>query len=165
MSEPFIGEIRAVGFNFAPNNWAFCDGSLVAISDNETLFNLLGTTYGGDGQQTFALPDLRGRVAIGQGGNFLPAQLAGEEGIGLNTNQIPPHSHQVNAQSGQGNQVALAGGFPAGSARQTYAASDGSVLAPDSVQPAGSDIPHENRQPLLSVNFVISLFGVFPTQG
>src|SRR5919198_5344186 len=93
MAQPYVGEIRMFGGNFAPSGWAFCDGQLLAISENETLFNLIGTTYGGDGQSTFALPDLRGRIPIHQGNNFVLAQAAGVEEVTLTINQIPAHSH------------------------------------------------------------------------
>jgi microcystin-dependent protein len=166
MSEPYVGEIRPVGFNFQPNGWSFCDGSLLPISSNTVLFTLIGTTYGGDGVQTFALPNLLGRVPVGQGGNFIPGQQAGEESVIVNIEEMPAHNHLISANSAQGNQLKAINGYPAVSSnRNVYGVPDGTTtLLADSLSISGSAQPHENRQPLLAINFVISLFGVFPSQ-
>jgi microcystin-dependent protein len=173
MSSPYIGEIRMFGGNFAPAGWAFCDGSLVAISENDTLFNLIGTTYGGDGQSTFALPDLRGRVPIhmgtGAGSNFVLAQNGGVENVTLTTNQIPSHNHLLLATT-SGAQLSPAGAKPATvSSTQTganaYGPGTGSLvnLLAASIQNTGGSQPHDNLQPYLGINFIISLFGIFPS--
>jgi microcystin-dependent protein len=153
------------GGNFAPAGWAFCNGSLLPISENETLFNLIGTTYGGDGQETFNLPDLRGRVPMHQGNGHLIGEMSGVEEVTLTLAQLPSHTHPVGANSGPGSQQSPAGNVWA-------AASTGaklySNLAPSAnmnasaVGTAGGSQPHENRMPFLSVSFIISLFGIFP---
>ena len=170
MSTPFIGEIRMFGGNFAPAGWAFCNGSLIPISQNDTLFNLIGTTYGGDGQTTFALPDLRGRVPLHQGqGPGLTGYIQGENGgtetATLTSNQMPAHRH---AFVGNG---AATGDLPAGKVVASPAASNlftatapGAALAPAAMQAAGGNQPHDNMMPYLAVSFIISLFGIFPSQ-
>jgi microcystin-dependent protein len=171
MSGPFVGEIRMFAGNFAPAGWAFCAGQLMPISENETLFNLIGTTYGGDGQETFALPSLQGRVPMHQGNGVQIAELAGTETVTLTTQQIPSHNHLMNA-GGLATVVPPAGallGQPTGqsSGFQTYADPAGAPLvnlASNMLQPSGSSQPHDNVQPFLCVSFIISLFGVFPSQ-
>src|SRR5215831_9792026 len=150
MAQPYIGEIRMFAGNFAPAGWAFCDGSLLAISENETLFNLIGTTYGGDGQSTFALPDLRGRVPIHQGNGFTLAETGGAEEITLTVSQIPAHSHPVLATNDVGNGVAPAGKILGGGG--TVAASPygtdapKSTLQPSTITATGGSQPHTNFQ-------------------
>jgi microcystin-dependent protein len=178
MSQPFVGQVIRVGFNFAPAGWMKCEGQLVPISQYETLFNLIGTTYGGDGQNTFALPDLRGRTALnmgqGQGlSSYTLGQQGGNETITLTTQQIPQHQHLVNAitsaasNSTPGVSLVLANEGPAGITTVfTYAPYDSANqtgLSPSSIAPTGGQ-PHENRQPYLAVQFCISLFGIFPSQ-
>ncbi|KAA0256356.1 phage tail protein [Acidobacteria bacterium ACD] len=170
MSSPYIGEIRLFAGNFAPLGWAFCDGSLIPISENDALFNLIGTTYGGDGQQTFALPDLRGRAPVHQGtgpglGTYVIGQSGGVENVTLTQNQMPVHSHaqlatEISAQNPQPE-----GGIPAQSTTvQPYLTDAGQVaLSPNAVSPAGGSQPHGNMQPFLCVSFIISLFGIFPS--
>lgn len=166
MSEPYVGEIRMFGGNFAPVGWAFCDGSLMPISDYETLFNLIGTTYGGDGQSTFALPDLRGRMPLHMGGSYVIGQLAGVEQVTLTTSQIPAHSHPAYATSGGGNQSGpVAGAVWASAPGKIYAA--GPANAPMNaagVAASGGSQPHDNMPPFLCISFIISLFGIFPSQ-
>jgi microcystin-dependent protein len=172
MSSPFIGEIRLFAGTFAPQGWSFCNGALLPISSNEVLFNLLGTTYGGDGQNTFALPDLRGRVPIHmgvgpQGDSFVQGQSAGTESVTVTVNQIPSHHHSLQASrnaanaASPGNNV-FAQGPPGGI--QVY--TDDNTVAPAAipVSLAGGGLSHENRQPLLAVSFIISQFGIFPSQ-
>ncbi len=165
MSSPYVGEIRIFAGNFAPAGWMFCDGTLLAISDFETLFNLIGTTYGGDGQSTFALPDLRGRLAIHQGNGFTLAETGGVEQVTLTVSQIPSHQHSPAAVSGPGNQPSPAGGVWASSGLGAFTA-PGSV--PDAIavaaQFSGGSQPHDNFKPYLCMNYIISLFGVFPSQ-
>lgn len=165
MSSPFVGEIRMFAGNFAPAGWAFCDGSLIPISENETLFNLIGTTYGGDGQSTFALPDLRSRLPLHQGPGFVIGQTGGAETVTLNTNQIPSHNHVPLAQAAQGNLTTPGQGVWAQSPINQF-----SELVPDSamnpvaLSSAGGSQPHDNMAPFLAVNFILSLFGIFPSQ-
>jgi microcystin-dependent protein len=168
MSEPFLGEIRTFGFNFAPLGWATCSGQLVPISQNPALFSLLGTFYGGDGQTTFALPDLRGRIGLsmGQGpglSSYQVGQVGGSETVTLTSNQMPQHSHALVANSGT-----ATGGRPDGEAlaragTSIYAAApDGTAMNAGSIGGSGGSQPHTNLQPFLSLNFCIALQGVFP---
>ena len=166
MAQPYVGEIRMFAGNFAPAGWMFCEGQLLPISENETLFNLVGTTYGGDGQSTFALPDLRGRVPIHFGNGFTLAETGGVEEVTLTVSQIPAHNHaflgtssNANDANAQNNVVAQAtAGFPYLNAPPTAA------MAPQSVSSTGGSQPHTNFQPYLCVDFIISLFGIFPSQ-
>lgn len=174
MGQPYIGEIRMFGGNFAPAGWAFCDGRLIAISENDTLFNLIGTTYGGDGQETFALPDLRGRSPIhmgtGAGSSYVIGQFAGAETVTLSTQQMPTHSHAPRAASvsttdSPANALLAPATGPAGVNAYAPAGSAAMVnLAADSLQNTGGGQAHENMQPYLVCSFIISLFGVYPTQ-
>jgi len=174
MSNNFVGEIRMFGGNFAPNGWATCDGQLLAISENETLFQLIGTTYGGDGQNTFALPDLRGRVPIHQGTgpdgtSFVVGQNAGVELVTLSANQIPSHTHLLAATSSGQQEAPSSSTLPASTVPaidDVYgpAGTSPTQLASGTICLAGGSQPHENRQPYLGVNFIISLFGIFPSQ-
>jgi microcystin-dependent protein len=170
MGQPFVGEIRMFGGNFAPVGWAFCNGALMAIAENETLFNLIGTTYGGDGQQTFALPDLRGRLPIhmGTGGGLstrVIGEMAGVETVTLISQQIPAHSHAALTVSGGGNQSTPQNGVWAGSSNSIYTSNAPSLPMNNSlIGAAGGSQPHENRMPYLAISFIISLFGIFPTQ-
>jgi microcystin-dependent protein len=174
MSQPYVGEIRMFGGNFAPQGWAFCSGQLMAISENETLFQLIGTTYGGDGQTTFGLPDLRSRVPLHmgtfQGTPFQIGQNGGQETVTLTTQQMATHNHQLNATStGQTNAPANAIPAVATSVQagqmQTYGipASSPTTLVAATLGNAGGNQPHENLQPYLTVTFIISLFGIFPS--
>lgn len=167
MAQPYVGEIRLFAGNFAPSGWMFCAGQLLPISENETLFNLIGTTYGGDGQSTFALPDLRGRIPVHQGNGVILAEADGAEEITLTTNQIPAHSHPLQAtndtatQANPGGQVlaqfSQANIFP-------YLEDVPNVsLAPTAITPVGGSQPHTNFQPYLCINYMISLFGIFPS--
>jgi microcystin-dependent protein len=172
MAQPYVGEIRMFAGNFAPAGWAFCDGALQPISELETLFNLIGTTYGGDGQSTFALPDLRGRVPIHQGNGFVLAETGGAEQVTLTINQIPLHTHALGVQQAMGNQISPGGNVPAQSLNVTPYINDapsGSFSASpaqgtDAIGPVGGSQPHENMQPYLGINYIISLFGIFPSQ-
>lgn len=165
MSQPYVGEIRLFAGNFAPAGWMFCEGQLLAISENETLFQLIGTTYGGDGQSTFALPDLRGRIPIHQGNGFTMAETGGAEEITLTVSQIPAHSHPMLATSdlasefGPGSQV-----FAQPQSVDAYVAPPPVVpLSPSSCSPLGGSQPHSNMQPYLCIDFIISLYGIFPS--
>jgi microcystin-dependent protein len=172
MGQPFVGEIRMFGGNFAPAGWMFCDGQLLPISEYETLFNLIGTTYGGDGQSTFALPDLRGRVPVhnGQGSglsNYTLAQMFGVEAVTLTTAQIAAHSHPALCSSGggtPGSDPANSIWGPSDSTVYSNAAPTGFMATPaiNTTNQGGSQ-PHENMIPFLCINYIISLFGVFPS--
>jgi microcystin-dependent protein len=165
MSQPFIGEIRYVGFNFAPVDWQVCDGALLPISEYETLFNLIGTTFGGDGQSTFALPDLRGRVAVHQGQGLVLGEQSGAETVTLSTEEIPSHSHSINVASAIGNTPAPGGNVFAASSAGQYAPLAAATGAMGSmVTPAGGTQPHPNIQPYLTLTPIIALFGIFPSQ-
>jgi len=167
MSSPFIGEIRMFAGNFAPVGWAFCDGSLIPISENDALFNLIGTTYGGDGQSTFALPNLQSRVPIHVGPGFALAQTGGAETVTLTTSQIPAHSHVPQCNSGAGGQQSPANGVWATPATGGTVYDNGNpalAMAPAAVGSTGGSQPHDNMVPFLVVNFILSLFGIFPSQ-
>jgi microcystin-dependent protein len=166
MGSPFVGEIRMFGGNFAPAGWMFCEGQLLPITEYEVLFNLIGTTYGGDGQTTFALPDLRGRVPIHVGIGFIQGQRSGVETVTLTVNQAPQHSHPLLASTAQGLQGNAAGSLPAASNTVSiYKASTPSTpMGGQAIGSAGGSQPHSNMQPYLCVDFIISLFGIFPSQ-
>ena len=168
MAEAFIGEIRMFGGNFAPQNWATCDGQLLVISENEALFNLIGTTYGGDGQTTFALPDLRGRLPIHQGSlqgsSYTQGENGGVETVTLTAGQLPAHTHALNGSTVAAASRSLAGNVSAKSTRSVYGTNTTVPLAPAALAAAGGSQPHDNNQPYLCVNFIISLFGVYPSE-
>lgn len=167
MSSPFIGEIRMFGGNFAPAGWAFCNGALMAIDQNDALFNLIGTTYGGDGQTTFALPNLQSRVPIHVGPGFALSQSGGAESVTLTTSQIPAHSHVPQCNSaGNGNLPDPTGGVWAVPTSGTdYSdVAPSLVMDPAAIGPAGGSQPHDNMVPFLTINFILSLFGIFPSQ-
>ena len=166
MAQPYVGEIRMFGGNFAPAGWMFCEGQLLPIAENETLFQLIGTTYGGDGQSTFALPDLRGRLPLHQGNGFILAETGGAEEITLTVNQIAAHTHPLLASLNN-----AAGASPSGNvtgqvgATQIYReVTPASPMAVQAVSSVGGSQPHSNLQPYLCVDFIISLFGIFPSQ-
>ena len=165
MANPYVGEIRLFGGNFAPVGWAFCDGTILSIADNTTLFQLIGTTYGGDGATTFALPDLRSRVPLHIGPGFVLGQSQGTENVVLTVNQLPAHTHIPQANSGSGTQTSPAGAVWAAAGNFPFSSTaPGTPMAPAAVAPAGGGQPHNNMLPFLAVNFIISLFGIFPSQ-
>ena len=168
MAQPYVGEIRMFAGNFAPAGWMFCEGQLLPISENETLFQLIGTTYGGDGESTFALPDLRGRIPIHQGNGFILAETGGAEEITLTVNQIPAHTP---SDAWRATSAATATG-PTGNllgTRTIARSSPTDIIAPRRADeppvhsPVGGSQPHTNFQPYLCVDFIISLFGIFPS--
>ncbi len=179
--EPFIGQIMVVGFNFAPRGWAMCQGQLLPISQNTALFSLLGTIYGGDGRTTFALPDLRGRAAIGMGqgpglSNHPIGQVSGSEQVTLNTNQIPSHTHAlqlsaaVQVSTSNPNSDEAAGGFLTNTSNNFYATAGtagnnlGGVSASGTAANTGGNQPFSIMQPYLAMNYVIALVGIFPSR-
>ena len=166
MAQPYVGEIRMFAGNFAPAGWMFCDGQLLSISENETLFQLIGTTYGGDGQNTFALPDMRGRIPIHQGNGFILAETGGAEQITLTAQQIPAHSHPLLASESPATQNTPGAAvlFAESATVDAYVSSGPFVaISPITIGPAGGSQPHSNFQPYLCVNHIISLFGIFPS--
>jgi microcystin-dependent protein len=165
MAQPYVGEIRMFAGNFAPAGWMFCEGQLLPISENETLFNLIGTTYGGDGQSTFALPDLRGRLPLHMGNGFILAETGGAEEITLTVNQIPAHSHPLLASSSGGTLATPVNNLLAESVSINLYIQDqtNSNMNVASVSTVGGSQPHTNFQPYLCINFIISLFGIFPS--
>ena len=167
MGQPYVGEIRIFAGNFAPAGWMFCSGQLLPISQYDTLFNLIGTTYGGDGQNTFALPDLRGRIPLhfgNNGGNsFVQGQSAGVESVTLTTQQIPGHSHACLVNGNQAATNFPNGNFLAAGPTMYIVDSQSATMSPLSVSSVGGSQPHNNFQPYLCVNFIISLFGIFPS--
>jgi microcystin-dependent protein len=170
MSDQFLGEIRAFGFNFAPRGWAFCAGQILSIAQNTALFSLLGTFYGGDGVTTFALPDLRGRVGIsqGQGEGLSPYQIgevSGSENVTLTNLQMPAHAHSVGANSGTATTSRPAGAVPAKAADTSYAAApDGTTMNAGMIGPSGGGLPFSILPPFLTINFCIALTGTFPSR-
>ncbi len=163
MAQPYVGEIRMFAGNFAPSGWMFCEGQLLPISENETLFNLIGTTYGGDGQSTFALPDLRGRLPMHQGNGFILAETGGAEEITLTVNQIPAHSHPLIGTNTVANDSIPLLAAQAGTFDPYQSAGASAPMAAQSIASTGGSQPHSNMQPYLCVNFIISLFGIFPS--
>jgi microcystin-dependent protein len=165
MAQPYVGEVRMFAGNFAPAGWAFCDGQLLSISENETLFTLIGTTYGGDGQQTFAVPDLRGRVPIHQGGSHVIGELEGSEHVTLTQQQMPLHTHAMLASLDPASPQALPAGSVTASNAATplYDVNPTVNLSAGAVGNAGASAPHENMAPFLCVSFIISLFGIYPS--
>jgi microcystin-dependent protein len=170
MGEPYVGEIRMFAGNFAPSGWMFCEGQSMPISENEVLFQLIGTTYGGDGESTFNLPNLASRVPIhagtgGDGVTYQLAEMAGTESVTLTTQQIPNHTHVLTASTATATTRDALGNTFATAAGDLYNQSlDPIPMSAQAIGPAGGNQPHENTQPFLCINFIISLFGVFPTQ-
>jgi microcystin-dependent protein len=167
MAQPYVGEIRLFAGNFAPVDWEFCNGQLLAISQNETLYQLIGTTYGGDGQNTFGLPDLRGRLPIHQGGGFTLGQTGGAEMITLTVQEIPAHGHPL-----QGTNDTATQANPGGSVHARFSQANidpyfedvtNVNMAANAITPVGGSQPHNNFQPYLCLNFIISKFGIFPS--
>lgn len=170
MTEPFLGEIRLFPYNFAPRGWAFCQGQILPIAQNTALFSLLGTTYGGNGQTTFALPDLRGRVPNSSGqGPGLSSYTLGEQGgvetVSLIAQQMPTHNHTIAVNNSGASTGRPSGAYPGQTSGNSYAPSpDGSTFAPQAVSNAGNSQPHENRPPYLTLNYCIALEGIFPSR-
>jgi microcystin-dependent protein len=166
MSQPYVGEIRMFGGNFAPAGWMFCQGQLLPISEFETLFNLIGTTYGGDGQSTFGLPDLRGRVPVHQGNGFTLAQIGGTDTVTLTISQIPTHTHPWLASTAGGQASAPNNNVTGQSNTATKfyrVGNPGIKMSPNAVGSTGGSQPHNNLQPYLCISFIISMFGVYPS--
>lgn len=165
MAQPYVGEIRMFAGNFSPAGWMFCEGQHLSISENETLFNLIGTTYGGNGQDTFALPDLRGRLPLHMSNGFILAETGGVEEVTLTVSQIPAHSHSLLASTSAGTNTSPVINVLAESVVINPYIEDqaNSNMNPDAVSAVGGSQPHTNFQPYLCINFIISLFGIFPS--
>ncbi len=166
MAEPFLAEIRIMSFNFPPKGWAFCDGQLLPINQNQALFSLLGTTYGGDGRVTFGLPNLQGRAPIHMGSGHTLGETGGQQSHTLLLSEIPTHVHTVTASSSPGDIVIPTGALLASPLNQSYESNAGSLgtLAPGSVSTVGGAQAHLNMQPFLVLSFCIALQGIFPSQ-
>ena len=167
MAQPYVGEIRIFAGNFAPAGWMFCEGQLLPISEYETLFNLIGTTYGGDGQSTFALPDLRGRIPLHQGNGFTLAEQGGVETVTLTTAQMPTHTHPLIASTQTGTDKSPQGRITdqtSGGVLVYIEEGTDQPMAANAIGPQGGSQPHDNFQPYLCLDFIISLFGIFPSQ-
>jgi microcystin-dependent protein len=171
MAQPYVGEIRMFGGNFAPAGWVFCNGQLLSVVEYDALFSLIGTTYGGDGLATFGVPDLRGRIPIhqDQGNGLSPrpiAQAGGVENVTLTVPQIPAHTHTANCSAGAGNQGGPINNLWAAASTLTPYSPDASALQPMNafaIQSDGGSQPHENRMPYLAVAFILSLYGIYPS--
>lgn len=164
MTEPFLGDIRTVAFNFAPNGWALCNGQLLPINQNQALFSLLGTTYGGDGRTNFALPNLQGRTFLHVGGGFVQGQVGGEINHTLAISELPTHTHVVGASSAAGTVATPLNNVPAHGAKASYGTTPDLAMNPDSVSIVGSSQPHNNLPPYLVITFIIALQGIFPSR-
>ncbi len=165
MSEPFIGEIRMMAFNFPPKNWALCNGQSLPINENQALFSLLGTTYGGNGQTTFGLPDFRSRTPIHVGSGFVQGQVGGSESHTLISSQMPSHTHTLNASSSaSAAAIPTNNSFANGTAKLYAAQNNGAVLQASTVGNVGGSQPHNNMQPYSVISFCIALTGIFPSR-
>jgi microcystin-dependent protein len=170
MANPYVGEIRLFAGNFAPQGWAFCDGQLLSIATNEVLFDLIGTTYGGNGQTTYAVPDLRGRVPVHQGSNgqsnYVAGQSGGVENVTLTTAQMPAHTHAMYASTAPASVThGPAEVLGSSTAMSLYGAGTPNMaMDPNALIPVGGNQPHENMPPFVALSYIISMFGIFPSQ-
>ena len=169
MSEPFIAEIKIISFNYPPKGWAFCNGQLLPINQNQALFSILGTTYGGDGRVTFALPDLRSRIPLHTGSGFTLGQRAGEENHTVIMSEMPQHAHILQGSLASPNQGGTVTNQPSGNmlaaaTTDVYTSSSNTTMVPASVSNVGGSQPHTNLQPYLVLNYIIALQGIFPSQ-
>ena len=165
MSQPYLGEIKVVSFNFPPRGWAFCNGQLLPINQNQALFSVLGTMYGGDGVTTFGLPNLQGRTPVHMGQGITPGQAAGEASHTLTINEMPQHIHPAKGQTGLSNPGASPAASVWGTATQTlYTGTPNVAMSPAAIANNGSGQPHENQAPYLVLNFIVALQGIFPSR-
>lgn len=164
MSEPFLSEIKIVSFNFPPKGWALCNGQLLPINQNQALFALLGTTYGGNGQTNFALPNLRGRVPIHEGSGHTLGEAAGSTSVTVNIQQLPTHTHILQASNTNGNAAVVGTSVFGAEPGKPYAVAGNDVAVPGAVSSIGGSQPHNNMMPYLVLNFIIALQGIFPSQ-
>jgi microcystin-dependent protein len=166
MGTPYMGEIKIISWNFAPQGWAFCNGQFLPINQNQALFSILGTMYGGNGQTTFALPDFRSRAPVHAGNGITIGEAAGQEFHTLTLSEMPAHNHFMNASNNSDgtNSNGPGGNYPAASSVSPYRSTANTTLAPQELTNFGGSQPHENRQPFLVINFIIALQGVFPSR-
>ena len=164
MSEPFLGEIKIISWNFPPKGWSFCNGQLLPINQNQALFSLLGTTYGGNGQTTFALPNLQGGTPVHVGNGFTLGQAGGEQSHTLLLSELPQHTHPAIASSNAADQGAPIGNFWANGSQSAYTPNPTQQMSPTAVGSVGGAQPHPNMSPYLTLNFVIALQGIFPSR-
>src|SRR5215831_17844198 len=164
MSEPFLGEIKIISWNFPPKGWTFCNGQLLAINQNQALFSILGTTYGGDGMRTFGLPNLQGRTPMHVGNGIVLAEMGGETSHTLNISELPAHNHVPVGSSSSPTVPGPGGNLWAPNPNNSYATTGGSSMNPACITPTGGNQPHENMSPYLVLNFIIALQGIFPSQ-
>ncbi|HYA98183.1 MAG TPA: tail fiber protein [Methylomirabilota bacterium] len=164
MAEPFLGEVKIISWNFPPRGWAFCNGQLLPINQNQALFSILGTTYGGDGRQTFGLPNLQGRSPVHVGQGIVLGELDGESAHTLNISELPAHTHTPAGSSNLASAPLPTGNLWAARTTNSFAATGGSAMNPACITPTGGNQPHENMSPYLVLNFVIALQGIFPSQ-
>jgi microcystin-dependent protein len=164
MSEPFLGEIKIISWNFPPKGWTFCNGQLMPINQNQALFSILGTTYGGDGMQTFGLPNLQGRSPFHVGNGIVLGQMGGETNHTLNISEIPAHNHVPVGSSSNPSAPSAAGNLWATGNAQVFSGTPNAAMNPACVSATGGNQPHENMSPYLVLNFIIALQGIFPSQ-
>lgn len=166
MSEPFLGEIKIISWNFPPKGWTFCNGQLLPINQNQALFSILGTTYGGNGQTTFGLPNLQGRTPFHVGNGIVLGEMGGETSHTLNISELPAHQHTpVGSSTNPPTAPGAAGNlWTANNSKPYSAATDGTVMNPAGILATGGNQPHENMSPYLVLNFIIALQGIFPSQ-
>ena len=164
MATPFLGELKLIAWNYPPKGWAFANGPQLPINQNQALFSLFGTTYGGNGQTTFALPDMRGRTSIHMGDGFILGQAGGEPAHTITMSEMPAHTHFVNANSGNAGVAIAVGNFFAATASLYNPPNALTTLLPSTVSNVGGSQPHENRQPYLVLNYIVALQGIFPSR-
>ena len=164
MSTPFLGEIKILSFSFPPKGWALCNGQLLPINQNQALFSLLGTTYGGNGQTTFALPNLQGRVPLHFGNQFVQGQIGGETAHTLNITEIPVHTHVVTASSNVADQGSPQDNYLAVESSNAYSSAFDSTMAPQAIPSVGGNQPHNTMSPYLVLSFCIAIVGIFPSR-
>jgi microcystin-dependent protein len=164
MSEPFLGEIKIISWNFPPKGWTFCNGQLMPINQNQALFSILGTTYGGDGMRTFGLPDLQGRTPFHVGNGIVLGEMGGETSHTLNISELPAHNHVPVGSKNSPSAPSASGNVWSTFANNLYNSTVDSAMSPACILPSGGNQPHENMSPYLVLNFIIALQGIFPSQ-